>query len=293
MTILLIGASGYFGAEIHSHILSHSLNVLAPSSQSLDIRDLAQCREFIGQHPEIDTIINCAGLVNWEKCHADHQNAFAINSIGVGNIARIAAEKDIYLIHISSSAVFNGPADGDHSQAYTEEDEPVNLEGVYVTSKFVAEKMVQAFTKRALIIRVGTLFAAHQSSSNFISKILNEIAQGIKKEIPAIMDQKISMTHAGQAAEQIINYCEKQPVGMRHLVNTGLVIPYDFIKQLLKHAQSHITLKPVYLKDIYTIVKRPSYCVLKTRYLDAILPSWQESLADYFRETIAQEHTDL
>src|SRR5699024_9589446 len=75
-------------------------------------------------------IINAAAYNDVDGAEDDRAAAWAVNATGPARLARIAAEHDITLVHVSSDYVFDGAKDG----AYTEED-PVAPLSLYGASK--------------------------------------------------------------------------------------------------------------------------------------------------------------
>ena len=103
----------------------------------LDISDLDAVRKVCAD-TNPDVIINCAAFTNVDGCEEREEVAYQANAIGPKNLAIVAKENGIKLIHISTDYVF--PGDG--NRPYVETDTP-NPVSAYGRTKYAGEKFVQ------------------------------------------------------------------------------------------------------------------------------------------------------
>lgn len=85
---------------------------------------------------KIDIFLHLAAATDVVKCESDHNWAYSVNVVGTRNIVKECLQKRIFLIYISTDAVFfdNGP----HN-----EDDPVNPVNYYTLTKALGEEGVR------------------------------------------------------------------------------------------------------------------------------------------------------
>ena len=105
--------------------------------------------EFILKRIKPDILINTAGMTNVEECELNPQEAFKINSIIPGTLAKISKNLDIYFIHISTDHLFDG------NKSLVTEFEPTCPLNIYGKSKEIGENEVLKNNKDALIVRTN------------------------------------------------------------------------------------------------------------------------------------------
>ncbi len=146
--ILLTGGSGNLGRHI---ISSGKLkNILAPSSQELDITNAAAVEKFFSQN-DFDAVIHCAAMARVSECEKEPAKAIATNIIGTANLVAAAIKKEkgtgrkIRFVQISTDGVYQSTKGN-----YSEEDAtmPYNF---YGWTKLGAESAVHALTNFCII----------------------------------------------------------------------------------------------------------------------------------------------
>src|SRR6185437_6404688 len=106
-------------------------------------------------------VINAAAYTAVDKAETDVDAAYRANRDGPATLARLCADADIPLIHISTDYVF----DGLKSDPYVETD-PVAPQGVYGASKLAGEQAVLASGGRAMVVRTAWVYSA--TGRNFV-----------------------------------------------------------------------------------------------------------------------------
>ena len=102
-----------------------------------------------------DVIINCAAYTAVDKAESEQALAKAINTTAVDTLARIAKEKAIALIHISTDYVF----DGKNFKPYSETD-PTHPQGIYGQTKLDGELAMLAINPaNSIIIRTSWVYS--------------------------------------------------------------------------------------------------------------------------------------
>jgi dTDP-4-dehydrorhamnose reductase len=272
--ILVTGASGQLGNSLRA-VLTNKNTLFCPSS-ILNISNQKSVAQIIATY-NIKCIINCAAYTDVEGAESDVANAFAVNELGVRNLAIASGQHDIKLIHISTDYVF----DGRQNVPYTEQDatNPIN---VYGASKLAGEKAIMQYTDQAIIIRTSWLYSSNQF--NFVDKIISMLQT--KPELNIVYDQLGSPTYCHDLAEcivQLINHLAVNGNQILHYSNEGSASWYDFACAISKITGIIKPINPVRSSYYPSVVARPPYSLLakdKIKDLTGIhINHWLDSLA--------------
>ena len=109
MRILLIGASGCFGTELINYLRENHKSIIIKffPSKLLNVINIKNLESKINQiKPTV--VINSSAIVGINQCENLYEKAFAINTIGALNLAKICKQKNIILVQTSTHAVFDG-----------------------------------------------------------------------------------------------------------------------------------------------------------------------------------------
>lgn len=161
MRLLVVGASGFLGAEVCRQAVAaghrvagtyHSATVAVPgvAPHRLDVTDRAAVRELL-------TRVRPDAVVATPYRYDD----WAVTADGAAHIAVAAAEVGARLVHLSSDALHAG-----RPKPYMDEDVPTPLHP-YGAAKAAAETAVRAVDPGAVLVRTSLIVgeAASRSSS--------------------------------------------------------------------------------------------------------------------------------
>jgi dTDP-4-dehydrorhamnose reductase len=279
--ILITGADGQLGMTFKSLILDGlDCNLIFTNSKDLDITNHQIVRKFI-LDKKINVIINCAAYTLVDKAEIEANKADQINHLAVANLAQVAKDLFVKLIHISTDYVF----DGNKSTPYIESDS-TNPQTVYGKTKLNGEIAIKKINpKDSIIIRTSWLFS--HFGKNFVNKIL-ELAK-TNKQISIVSDQIGSPTYANDLARVILKIIPKiknNNVELFHFSNEGSCSWYEFAKEIFKMIDKDTVLIPVSSHNFKSNANRPYFSVLssdkiKNKYKFAI-PIWKNALKDNF-----------
>lgn len=161
-------------------------------------------------------VINTAAKTNLEWCGNNRLEAFNVNVLGAGNIAKACDEAGVYLIHFSSGCIFSS-VDGKDEK--TEESTP-NPSSYYGWTKVWSEEIVP-FERSAdfkyLILRPRQPVSAQVNHKNMLVKMLT-------------FSKFVDTPNSGTVIEDLMEWTDqlidKQITGVLHVANSGWTTPY-------------------------------------------------------------------
>ena len=282
--LLVTGANGQLGSEIRSIAQNYpDYNFYFTDAKDLNITKHELVKNYI-EYNNINIIINCAAYTAVDNAENEPIISDRINHLAVANLAKLAIEYKIKLIHISTDYVFNGT----NHIPYTETDIP-NPQSVYGKTKLDGELVLKKINPpNSVIIRTSWLYS--RFGKNFV-KTMIDLGKS-KSEINIVNDQFGSPTNALDLAKVIISIIPKinnQNVELFHYANNGSCNWYEFASEIFKLNKTNIVLKPISTNEFPTRAIRPKYSVLNTAHIsktfDLIIPNWVDSLK-YFSKHI-------
>jgi dTDP-4-dehydrorhamnose reductase len=230
-------------------------------------------------------VVNAAAYTAVDAAETDAEAAYRANRDGPAILARLCAEADIPLIHVSTDYVF----DGDKPEPYVETD-PVGPQGVYGASKLAGEEAVMASGARAIILRTAWVYAA--TGKNFVRTML---AVGKTRDrLTVVGDQHGCPTTAADLADAILAIIARidrtgwqdNYRGIFHAAGTGATTWHGLAVAAFEEAARYGAKVPevaaITTADWPTPTKRPANSRLDCTRLHAVfgvrLPHWRESL---------------
>lgn len=283
MKVLIFGASGMLGAELHKQLEAQGGEVFA-FDRELDITDQVQVQNKIMQlQPEI--IFNCAAYNAVDKAESEPEIAMRLNAEAAGFIAEAAEKINAITVHYSTGFVF----EGSNVAGYSEDASP-NPQSVYAKSKYLGEQKLQQATDRFYLIRLNLLFGkqgkTETAKQSFPTMILDfaKVAKA-KDHIDFITDEISTPTYAPDLAQASIALIKEQyPFGIYHLVNEGRASWYDWAKEIFALKAIAVKINPVLAGQFPRKAQRPKCSVLINNKFPK-LPSWQAATAEYLKTT--------
>jgi len=285
--IWLIGDKGMLGTELSGILAARGMSFTG-TDREVDIRDLAVLRRFARESGEqgknFDWIVNCSAYTAVDRAEEEEETARSINALGAENIAKIAAELDACLIHISTDYVFRG--DGD--RPYLESD-PVDPAGAYGRTKAEGERLVAAACPRSFIVRTAWLYGRH--GPNFVYTMLK--LMGSKDSVSVVGDQRGTPTWAYDLAGALADIISSNPnkFGVYHFTNEGRTDWHEFAAEIQRLGrefgirEKDVPVNRITSDQYPSKVKRPAWSVLSKDKIRLELgiepPDWKKSLRAY------------
>jgi dTDP-4-dehydrorhamnose reductase len=278
MKIAVLGAYGQLGrsiADIAGNYPQHDF--IFTDIDTLDIVCSDAVVDFVCRHHP-DVLINCVAYTAVDKAETDREQAMQLNADAVGNLIRIAAANNIFLVHISTDYVF----DGKGYKPYREEDKTSPL-SVYGTTKRKGEQLILDYSCPAVIIRTSWLYSEY--GTNFVKTMLS---LGLEREQLRIVNDQIgSPTYARDLAETILHIIAHknsiQKPELFHFSNEGIASWYDFALEIMHLGNRQCAVLPIPTEQYPTAAQRPYYSVLDKQKIkmqfSLTIPYWKERLS--------------
>ena len=276
INILVTGSNGQVGSELQALSKEYNYNFFFTNRELLDITNPNAISEFIESN-NINTIINSAAYTAVDKAEDDKESADLVNHIAVKNLAQIAKDKNIKLIHISTDYVFDGKTHMPYK-----EDDTTNPNGVYGKTKLDGENaMININPLNTIIIRTSWVYSSF--GNNFVKTMLRLGKD--RDELGVIFDQVGTPTYARDLAKDILDILPKidnEQVEIYNYSNEGVLSWYDFAKEIMKMAQLDCSINPIETKEYPTPAQRPHFSLLNKSKIkekfNIIIPYWKDSV---------------
>ena len=288
MLVLVTGAAGQLGLSLNHLVDQNKSNhqFIFATREHLDLSDFKFIRNFIKKN-QFDVIINFAAYTHVEKAESEKDKADLVNHLSVNNLAEIANDSGIKLIHISTDYVF----DGSKNETYDETDHTAPL-NVYGQTKLDGEAAILSKMElNAIIIRTSWVYSKY--GNNFVDKILNLTQK--KEKLTIISDQIGSPTNAKDLAGAILCILNKKKFyeddfhsEIFHYSNDGECSWYHFAKEIANIAGTKCDITPIDSRDYPQKALRPK-CVLMDNtkiqnYFDLKILFWKDSLKNCIQD---------
>ena len=284
--LLITGSKGQLGSEIREISKDYpEYEFFFTSRAELDISEQEEVNRFLTSN-EVDVVVNCAAYTAVDKAEVEPEIADKINHLAVKNLAGIAKEKGIGLIHISTDYVFNGqgfrPYPTDHPT------DPVNM---YGKTKLDGENALKEIAPaNSMIIRTSWVYSSY--GNNFVKTMLR-LGED-RKELKVISDQVGTPTYAKDLARFILTEAVKarnKKTAVYHFSNEGICAWYDFAKEIMEQANLGCVVKPIPTSEYPTPAKRPYYSLMDKSHLSEefnySIPHWKESLKNCIEKIVS------
>lgn len=290
--ILLTGAYGLVGSFISRSLedrVHHKL--FAPKKNELDITNKESLHNFVIKYsPTI--IINFAAYTDLSETEKQRGNknsaAWMINVEGSKNLIEACEERKIFLIHISTDAVF--PGTNHFPGPYSENTIPPNhLEPLswYGYTKLQGELVLASSKAKHALVRISYPFGNKFSPKDFASKVIEYIKSGL----PLFSDQEFTPTYLPDLTKAIFQIASKEIAGTFHVATHPVTTPYQFATRLAKSSSFANKVKnssiEKYLKTPHA-VPRLTHGGLSTSKTETKLAmrfhSWKEAVDKFTKE---------
>ncbi len=189
-----------------------------------NITNYGEVEEAI-QSARPDVVINTAAKTNLEWCGLNRLEAFQVNVLGAGNVAKACDENGVYMVHFSSGCIFSSL---DGTDAKTETDKP-NPASYYGWTKAWSEDYVtfeRSSEFKCLILRPRQPVSAQVNHKNMLVKMLT-------------FSKFIDTANSGTVIEDLMSWTDQlvaaKATGIYHVANSGWTTPYEIATLIKKY----------------------------------------------------------
>ena len=164
-SLIIFGGSGQLGKSLSSLFPEAISYSHSSDNRETDITNFKQLKViFQSEKPEI--VINASAFTNVDACELEKERAFAVNSMGVMNIASLCREYSSKFIHFSTDYVFSG-----NKGQYSEDSvpDPINYYGF---SKSIGDAYALSLPS-SLVIRTSGVYGYGKNFPRFVYDNLN------------------------------------------------------------------------------------------------------------------------
>lgn len=299
--VLVTGKNGQLGRSLQKVVEDSSAKLGMISEMAftvvgrdeLDLSSSGSIGAFFNNR-RFDAMINCAAYTTVDKAESEPVLADKINHLAVAQLAEVAEQQGIPLIHVSTDYVFNGQG----FKPYVETD-ATNPQNVYGLSKLKGEQAMLASGCTGAIIRTSWVYS--EFGNNFVKTMLRVGKE--RDSLNVIFDQIGSPTYATDLAQAVLailnpefsllddqqtSEIKHSKLNIYHFSNDGVCSWYDFAKAIFELCDISCQVNPIETKDYPTPAKRPHYSVMnktKIKQLpDLMIPYWRDSLKICLKE---------
>lgn len=282
MRIALIGAGGQLAADLVT-ALSPGHEVVGFLRPGFELCRPESIAESLDPH-DWDMVLNTAAYNLVDQAETDTTDAFAVNAVGVGNLAKYCGRRGLPLVHFSTDYVFG--LDGDRNRPWSEEDLPGPV-SVYGNSKLAGEFAVRGNASEHLVIRTCGLYGRKGSrgkGGNFVETMLRLADQG--KTLRIVGDQCCTPSFTADVAVATRALIEAGARGVVNVTNSGSCSWFEFAQAIFRLAGKEVSCERISSAEFGAQARRPPYSVLSLSRLEelsggATPPDWSDALRRY------------
>lgn len=284
MKLLVTGSAGQLGQDLVLLLQHEGHEVLGCDRQEMDITDLDQCIQIIGEFGP-DTVIHCAAHTAVDAAESDIDAAYLINATGSRNVALAAEKAEAKLVYISTDYVFDGMG----AQPYHEYDN-TDPKSIYGKSKRAGEVLVQSLSSKYFIVRTSWVYGKY--GNNFVKTML-KLGQE-KPMLKVVDDQKGSPTYTVDLARFLLELIQTEKYGVYHASNSDSCTWYEFTQAIFAEAQDILglsftaKLEPCTTEQFPSPAPRPRNSVMEHLSIRTNgfqdIRHWREGLKDFLLE---------
>ncbi|MFF9100108.1 SDR family oxidoreductase [Streptomyces rubrogriseus] len=207
MTILIVGGSGFLGAELvrQARVAGHTTEATyatRPGAASPSARHRLDLRDA-GNVDAVMTEVNPRVVINASSGRAD----WAVTAEGPLQLAMVAAKRGIRLVHMSTDAVFSG-----HGRVHYDESCHPDPITPYGAAKAAAETGVLAVHPQAAVVRTS-LIIGHGRSEH--ERLVHRLAAGTSDGLLFTDDIRCPV-HVSDLAGALLELALSGAAGIHH-----------------------------------------------------------------------------
>lgn len=275
--VLVTGAGGQLGLALRAVFPDADF----ATREDLDITAGYEALKDARRWADYQVIVNAAAYTAVDQAETDCAAAWAVNAQAVGDLARIATQHRLTLVHVSTDYVFDGTIKV-HS-----EDEALSPKSVYGQSKAAGE-VAASTTPKHYILRTSWVVG---DGKNFVRTMFDLARKDVN---PSVVDDQFGrLTFADDLAQAIDHLITENCVfGTYNVSNDGTVASwFDVACEVYAFAAQRDQVSAVSTQEFFAdkdnIAPRPAHSAFdlaKIKEAGFYPQDWRSRLADYLRK---------
>ncbi len=286
--MIIISGSSSTAAKHSMPVLRDKYQVCAFDDDNGDIGNPDFLRKLFSEiKPQF--FINCREFHDIEDAEYKREDAYRINGLNAGIIADVCRERNVHLIQISSSFVYESNEDRFYSE--NEKENPTN---VYGDSKLLGERKISESGCKFCIIRVPYIYG---KGDNFLTKYIQKIRD--EEDIELIKKQVIMPTYAKDLGLLLSAAVEHTLEGIFNFSNTGEMTIKEFLmkfSEIYNKAGTKILLpkiKEIEYNDFLSPVDWPMYNKIDLNKIKSRNIIEIRSVLDSLKDFISENYSSI
>lgn len=226
MRWLVTGAAGMLGTDLCRLLDRRGASVTAVERGDLDLLDPVAVGEAMAAH---DLVVNCAAWTSVDDAEANEDEAFEINAVIPGVLARAAEDHRRLIVQMSTDYVFDGTA-----RTPYDEEAALGPGSAYGRGKAAGEEAVRrAAPQNHLVVRTAWLYGAHGPCfPRTIARLARE-----RGSVHVVDDQVGQPTWTVDVAELVCRLVDGgAPAGTWHATSAGETSWFGFARRVVEAA---------------------------------------------------------
>lgn len=278
---LVVGCDGMLGQDLVDAARSAGHDVVGVDRPVMDVTDPGACDSRV---QGFDVVVNCAAWTAVDAAEEHEDQAFAVNAVGVANLARAATRHGARIVHISTDYVFSGAASAPYP-----EDAPQQPRSAYGRTKAAGEWALAANAPDHLLVRTAWLYGARGTCfPRTIARVARESGG-----LDVVDDQIGQPTWTVDLADLVLRLVGSgAPAGTYHGTASGRASWFEFASAVVAAAGlDPAIVRPTRSADYERPAPRPQFSVLGHSSLDRIgvhpIGDWAQRWAVAARDVLA------
>jgi UDP-glucose 4-epimerase len=175
LRVLITGSSGFVGKHLNERLRKKKVDVVTFDRVDGDITNWDDVKKIL----PVDVIFHLAAITFVPLSFENPRLTYFVNTVGTLNILELCRKKDIDKMIYTSSYIYGIP-----KYLPIDENHPPDPNNPYSSSKFLGEKLCEAYSRdygiNCVILRPFNVFGKRQDPSFLIPTIVNQMLEGNK-----------------------------------------------------------------------------------------------------------------
>ncbi len=229
MKIAIIGGTGLLGSnlvklyskyDVRAFSRGGSDNVSSGKNNIINFDDLSDELSSYFDIWKPDIIINAIAIVSLQQCEEDYDMAINVNCNIAVDLAKISIKYNSYFVHISTDHYY------DDDLVIHNELQKVVLKNNYARTKYKAEKEVEKYNNKAIIVRTNIVGFRRKTSESFFEWMLRSLKND--KTINLYTNFYTSPISVNQLGKILIKCYKKTLSGIYNIASSTVIDKYGF-----------------------------------------------------------------